>query len=106
VVNTPIPENENFMATALEPKITHKKAVKMPTKKEKSLLWIFSLSIAPKNLLRKKIFFNIDSKKESESLYQVTLNSNGIRSDNRGAHEKFKRELNFLVISLQLPIEL
>jgi hypothetical protein len=36
VVNTPIPENENFTATALEPKITHKNADKMPAKKENS----------------------------------------------------------------------
>jgi hypothetical protein len=87
VVNTPIPENENFMATALEPKITHKKAVKRPTKKEKSLLLIFCLSISPKHLLSKKIFFNIDSKKESESLYQKTPNSNGTKSGIKGAHE-------------------
>jgi len=57
-------------------------------------------------LLRKKIFFNIDSKKEPESLYQVTLNSNGIKSGIKGVHEKFKDELNFLTTSLQLPIEL
>jgi hypothetical protein len=57
-------------------------------------------------LLRKKTFFNINSENEPESLYQKTLNSNGIKSDNKGAHEEFNSELDFLAISLQLPIEL
>jgi hypothetical protein len=52
------------------------------------------------------IFFNIDSKNEAASLYQKTLNSNGIKSGIKSAYEKFKSELNFLAISLQLPLEL
>ena len=45
-VKTPMPEKASFMATALEPKITHKNADKTPAKMEKSGLSKFALFIA------------------------------------------------------------
>jgi hypothetical protein len=38
VVKTPSPEKVILIATALEPKSTHKKAVKVPAAKDNSLL--------------------------------------------------------------------
>jgi hypothetical protein len=37
VVNTPSPENANFMATALDPKRVHKKTTNKDVRKDKSL---------------------------------------------------------------------
>jgi hypothetical protein len=48
----------------------------------------------------------MNSKNKFESLYQATRNSNGIKSAIKDAHEKFKGELNFLAISIQLAIEI